>query len=221
MLQNINSKTTHTCFNSVLMRKKKKKVKLFADLLGNVHVACPSLGLKSWLFFMAAQHKVAHWKVGSPTTTRQERGKGLKAGGWGILGERDPNTREVTVVKKRQKAVTRWNKMNCPQRETGAPLKKRLSSKLGDPFLVTRSGQVDSRHPCWMRQAGFYLPRWDVGGGGAQRGHYVAEDGEGRCRCPAEPAGTRTAGRWATHMPSVLQRLFIYRHYRSPRFFPL
>lgn len=175
----------HTLTQCSWGKKKKKKMKLFAHLLGNVQ--CSSLGLKSWLFFMAAQHKAAHWKAGSPTATRQERGKGLKAGGWGILGERDPNTQKVTVVKKRPKAVTRWNKTNCPQRETGAPLEKRLSSKLGDPFLVTRSGQVDSWHPssALLDEASRVLP---------------PQVRSGRWKSPARTLRSRG---WGKEMPAV------------------
>lgn len=35
---------------------------------------------------MALQHKVAHFKAGSPTATGQKKVQGLKTGGWGILG---------------------------------------------------------------------------------------------------------------------------------------
>lgn len=103
------------------------------------------------------------------------------------MGERDPNTQKVTVVKKRQKAVTRWNKTNCPQRETGAPLEKRLSSKLGDPFLVTRSGQMDSRHPssALLDEASRVLPP------------------QVRSRRWESPAQTLRSRGWGREMPAV------------------
>lgn len=56
-------------------------MKIFADFFDNIHTAWPSLGLKSWLFFMALQHKVAHFKAVSPRATGQEKVKGLKTGG--------------------------------------------------------------------------------------------------------------------------------------------
>lgn len=55
-------------------------MKLFADFLDNIHMTCPSLGLKSWLFFMAMQHEVVHFNADSPTATGQEKVKGLKTG---------------------------------------------------------------------------------------------------------------------------------------------
>lgn len=46
-------------------------------------------------------------------------------------------------MKERQKTTLSCNW----QKETEVPLEKRESSELGDPFPVTRSGQVISWHP--------------------------------------------------------------------------
>lgn len=136
MLQNINSNTTHAHFNSLLMwRKKEQKDEVIwcFPWQCSVHVACPSLGLKSWLFFTAAQHKVAHHKADPTTTTRPEKVKGSKAVHWEYYDRERPKHSDLWHMKKRQKTT-----FSCYwQKEIGAPLGKRMSSNLGDPRVAS------------------------------------------------------------------------------------
>lgn len=211
----MNSNTTHAHFNSLLMwRKKEQKDEVIwcFPWQCSVHVACPSLGLKSWLFFMAAQHKVAHHKADSTTTTRPEKVKGSKAVRWEYWDRERP--KHLWHTKKRQKTT-----FSCYwQKEIGAPLGKRMSSNLGDPGvasgLTASSSALSDKASKVLPSAG---EDWEVevfGVGTLWRGTE-----QERCHCPMEPAGRCTVGSSTKKSTSVHQRLSVYHHPSSPWLF--
>lgn len=159
-------------------------MKLFADFLDNIHVTWPSLGLKSWLFFMAMQQKVVHFKAGSPTG--HWAGESEEFEGWRLRDIRGwhLNTLQLTVDEgEESKSWSGIEKSKLPTEgnwsafsENNTLSFRRLFSNAQKwvsgfmlllPSLAGRGKQSFTSH------------RWEVGSGHGQHRHYKKRTGKG------------------------------------------
>lgn len=155
---------------------------------------------------MAAQHKVVHCKADSSATTRPEKVKGLKDGGWEYWGRERPKHSMDCGIWRRDKrphsAVSGRKKVEL--------LERSRSGKWTHSILLSLVG--------WGKQS-FTFCRWGLGGGSARCEHCLRVNG-------AREMPLSHGASWEIHsrqlskkLTAVHQRLSVYRHSSSPWLF--